>query len=174
MDEKTEVPGPTPAFSTGEAESMRLIRRSGAMVLTGICLVVAVGYTWMAFEMPGGSLESPGAGTWPRIVGVAWIAISVIAFAESFKRIQVSPQDLMPTGETLGLVLKFFAATVVYVVAIPFLGVYISSSVYAVYTIRLMRQRWTLKSIVIGVIFGVTASFIFVELLEVRLPSVPW
>lgn len=174
MDEKEDSPASTPTFPAGEAEPGPLVRRLGATIITVISLVVAVIYTWMAFDMPGGSLASPGAGTWPRIVGVAWILISASSVLESFKRVQVGPQDLLPSGDTLALVLKFFAATVLFVIAIPFLGIYISSSAYAMYTIGIMRQRWTIKTVIIGVIFGLGASFVFVELLEVRLPSFPW
>lgn len=174
MEEKSDGTAATPALSQSDAETAPFVRRLGATIITSLSLIVAMVYTWMAFAMPGGSIESPGAGTWPRIVGSGWIAISVISVAQAVKRVQVSPRDRMPTGDTLALVLKFFAVTVLFVIAIPWLGVYISSSAYAVYTIGLMRARWTVKSAVIGVIFGVSASLMFVELLEVRLPSFPW
>lgn len=150
------------------------IRRLGSVVICSASLSVAAFYTWMAFDMPGGSFSSPGAGTWPRIVGTAWIVISLIALFESLKAVRVSPQDLLPTGDTAKRVLTFFGMTIVYVLSIPFVGIYIANTVYAVCSIKFLKSTWNIKATLIGALLAIAISLTFVEVLEVRLPAFPW
>ncbi|NLS09686.1 tripartite tricarboxylate transporter TctB family protein [Nesterenkonia sp. MY13] len=149
-------------------------RRSGSVVFATLSLVLAVGYVWMAFDMPNGTSGDPGPGTWPRVTGIAWVGISVLALIESLKVVRTAPADLFPTGKSLKLVAFFSAATVAYVILLPILGAYIVSSVYMFYVIGLLRSKWDIRGGIYAVVFGVGASLIFIELLQVRLVAFPW
>lgn len=149
-------------------------RRPGASVLAAVSLVVSIGYVLMAFDMPGGSMSNPGPGMWPRTIGIAWVAISVIALAESLRPAPTAESDLFPSGKKLKLVLLFSASTLSYVVAIPIIGIYMSSGLFAIVIMGIMQEKWTIKTVIYGILFGGGVSFIFVEILSVRLPGFPW
>lgn len=149
-------------------------RRPGGIAMAVISLALSIGYLLMAFQMPFGSSGDPGPGMWPRIVGVGWVLISAVAVIDSLKKTAVSNEDPFPRGEKLRLLLLFIASTIAYVVLIPFIGAYFTAPIYTFFLIGLLRGKWDIRAAIYGVIFGVPVSFIFIELLQVRLTAFPW
>lgn len=152
----------------------QIVRRPGGIVLAILSLVISLGYASMAFDMPGGSISDAGPGLWPRIVGVAWIAISVLAVAESLRSAPTAAADFLPTGSKLKTVGVFSASTVLFIIAIPYLGVYSAACIYASVVIAVLRNRWDWRAFAYGIAAGLATSYIFIELLEVRLTQFPW
>lgn len=142
---------------------------------TGVVgLVVAAGYTVESFRIPAGQAATPGAGLFPRVVGFAAMAISVLVVLEALCSKDAQGTVEMPRGGRARLVVAFFAATTLFVVVLPFVGQYIASALYLVATVRLLSTISWFKVIVYSVVLSVATSWVFIALLGVQLPAGFW
>jgi len=140
------------------------------MIFGGASLLIAVGYLVEALGMPRGTSEHPGPGVWPLAVGVAWIVISILVIAEAVVLREIGGEIELPTGRERRNVLIFLAVTVAFVVVLPVLGQYIAASLYAVAVVKLLSTVSWARAVGYGVLLGAGISFVFITLLQIRLP----
>lgn len=166
----------TPVGGAEDSRRGRLVGRidqlRGARILFGIVsLMVAVGYLVMALGMPQGSRAQPGPGMWPVAVGAAWLVISLIVILEAALSSQVEGALDLPIGVYRRDAIIFFAATVAYVILMPLLGQYISSSLYCITLVKsLSRLPWW-RVLVYALVMALGVSWVFLNLLQIRLPE---
>ncbi|MCU1412397.1 MAG: hypothetical protein JWR04_3104 [Rhodoglobus sp.] len=169
----------TPSTPEEQPGKLRLISwsqmgrvRQGRLILGVLLLLVAVGYTYQAFQIPPGALDRPGAGFFPRIVGFVAIAIMLILILESVFSTQKTEDDLeLPQGEKLRLVIIFFFGTLAFVLLLPILGQYITGAVYSVAMIKFLGKTPWWRAVLWGVVLSAGIAFIFINLLLVSLPQ---
>ena len=122
-------------------------------------------------------MEESGAGFYPQLIGVAFIAVSLAASIEAWvisRRAahESAPVDKHPAdGRHRRAAVLTFVLMVAYVLALPLLGQYICAVIFLILAIRLIRRMSWMKSTLFGVLLGIATSALFVEVLGVQLPS---
>jgi len=151
------------------------LRRRGRLVIGALGLLVSAGYTWQAFEIPVGTLAKPGAGLYPRGVGIVAIVISFIVVIEAILAKASTDEEVeFPRGVQLRLVLIFFGLSCLYVIVLPILGQYLAASLYSIAMIKFLSPHGWIRSILYGVAAAVTISWLFITLLSIQLPRGIW
>lgn len=142
-------------------------------VVSGILLLLAIGYFTRADVYAFGSLERPGPGVWPVAVGLAAIVIFAIALIESLlkhedgKAVEVE----LPSGVDARRALRFTVVTVLYVLSfIPF-GFLYPTLVMTAYLLRKLAEYSVSKSLVLSGVFVGAIYFAFVRGLGARFPQ---
>jgi len=162
----------SPADTTRTARPALGSKRKGRLVVGGVGLVLGLWYTWYTWaNVPMGTQDRPGAGVFPLAVGIAMIAVSILALAEAWLTDAVSGEVTFPKGEKRRVLLLMGVALIAFVGLYQFLGQYIASSLFLIAGLSLLGNRSMVRNIVYGTAIGVVLSAFFMELLSVRLPE---
>jgi hypothetical protein len=145
-------------------------QRRGRMIIGGVSLLIGAGYFWQAVMMPQGSPGQPGPGVWPSAVGGAWILISILVIVEAAVSVQVGGEVDLPTGVERRNVVLFFVFTTIFVILIPIAGMYLASIAYVIAMLKLTSQLPWWKIILFGAGIGFIIPFLFIFVLQIRLP----
>jgi hypothetical protein len=114
--------------------------------------------------------DGPQAGYFPFYIGLLICISTAVIF---FRALAARAQKTFVTREALGLVMKMLVPSIIYVVAVRFLGIYVSSTVFIVFfMIWLGKYSWA-KSLAVGL--GTSAVFflMFEVWFSVPLPKGP-
>ena len=167
LSEISEQATAAPSFS-------RDPKRLGRAVIGVVALLASIGYLVMALRMPLGTMASPGPGTFPTGVGILAIICSLIVIGESVIGKSESGTVSWPKGHELKLCGIFMGSLLGYVLLLPLLGHYVTSSIYVFAFLRFAgRLSWT-RSAIVGLIMGAGLTFVFTELLDIALPLGIW
>ena len=149
---------------TRGAVSERAVGAATAIVffLIGVVMIVdnyKIGAGWAP--------EGPEAGYFPLRIGVIiCVAAAVVLYQELFRR-QGAPRIFVTIGR-LRHVLAVLLPTIVYVLAIKFLGIYVASAIFIGAFMRVMDRFGWLKTVVISV--GVSAALFWLFELQFTVP----
>lgn len=146
-------------------------KRTGRAVLGIVGVAVSGGYLSMALAMPMGGPGSPGPGRFPMIVGIAAVLISLLVIGEAFFTSGIGGEIELPRGKEAKNVIGFAVLTTAFILLLPLLGQYIGSTLYFMTMIWFLGRIAWWKVLLYGLIAGVGTSFVFIELLSVRLPA---
>lgn len=148
--------------------------RIGRAVAGGIGVLFFGAYLNLALQMPQGSPGSPGPGSFPVVVGITAIGISLLLILEALFSPKSASGDMgFPRSKMLVRVLSFVGMSVGYIVLIPFLGQWIGSVVFITLAVKMLSTLPWWKSALIGVLSGVLISAFFIEVLGLMLPTGP-
>jgi putative tricarboxylic transport membrane protein len=156
----SEVPqGAGPSYRTLEIATAILFLVFAAIVIAGS---ISVGIGW--------GPEGPRAGFFPFYVGLTIVIASTVNLVRAFA---LDPRPLFAEWGQLRQVLSVVAPTTVYVLLIPYLGLYLSSFLLIGLFMRwLGGYRWSLvAAVAIGV--PVLAFILFEKWFLVPLPKGP-
>ena len=133
------------------------------LALIGIYGSIKVGIGWGA--------EGPRAGFFPFYVSLAVL----ISCAVNLAKIMLSPDDgsLFAEWGQIRQVLAVVAPTAIYVAAIPFLGIYVSSALLIIAFMKWLGNYNWLKSIAVGVVVPILTFLMFEIWFLVPLPKGP-
>ena len=139
------------------------------LLLGGSGLVLAVGYLWMAFKLPFGTLDQPGAALFPVVVGIVWAAASLITLREGWK-MNRAEQIEMPAGPdrkrllgTIGLLLGYF-------LLLPVLGQIVTSTLFCTLLFRVLSKiSWT-RVIVYSLLMSAALNVVFIFTFKIPMP----
>jgi hypothetical protein len=145
--------------------------RLGRLVAGVLGVLVGIAYTVHSFAFPFGAASAPGPGVFPRIVGFAAIAISVLVVLESLLSGGPDGEVEFPRGAQLRSAAVFAAATVGLVLALPWVGQYVASAVYMVVMLRALSGLGWTRVIGYGVAIALGLSAFFIEVLRIQLPD---
>jgi hypothetical protein len=148
-----------PSHRTVEVSTAIAMVAFGAIVIYGS---LQVGIGWGA--------EGPKAGFFPFYIGVAIIIASV------FNALTAATQDarkLFADWSQLGSVLQIVIPTAIYVIAIPFIGIYVSSIVLIALFMKWLGRYGIVLSLVISVGVMVGTFLMFEKWFLVPLPKGP-
>jgi putative tricarboxylic transport membrane protein len=166
----------TQTQSTSNAWSAIGGQRRGRIIVGVLALVIFAGYTWQSFLIPFGSMSQPGAGMFPRVVGFAAIAISLVVIGEGmFARVPGEGVDL-PRGFELRQVVLFFGSTALFAMTLPILGQYIGGTLYSFALMSFLGKRkpgwlgWA-KLVAYALVIGVGVPWVFIHVLQLDLPE---
>lgn len=148
--------------------------RKGRMIAGAVTLVAGAVYTAHAFTLPMGTMAQPGAAVFPILVGAATLVISVITIAEARFTTKVTGEYERPADGRQKYVLGMAGAILGYLLLLPFLGQYLASALFGAVAVRLLRDGPWWRAALYGVLLGLVISYVFLELLGVRLPAGAW
>ena len=159
-DTQSQTRGGGPAHRWVEAGVALCMALFGVIVILGS---LEVGIGWGA--------EGPKAGFFPFYLGVLIIGASSANLARAL--IEVDPDALFADWSQLGQVISVVIPTTVYVLIIPWIGVYLASTLLiALFMKWFGRYRWSLTlTIAIGV--SVITYLMFEKWFLVPLPKGP-
>lgn len=146
-------------------------KRLGRVIAGLVFLLISAGYLVMAWDMPRGTLASPGPGLFPVGVGIAAVVISAYVLIEALLGKSESGPIDFPKGQGLKVSGIFVATLIAYILLLPFLGQYLASCLYAVAFIRFGGKVSWVRSVIVGAIIALGLTFVFQELLGLNLPS---
>lgn len=136
----------------------------------GIC-VLGIYIVWNALSYGYMRGVVPGPGFFPFWVGAALIGLSLVNLVRSLRGLEVLDVtfDLAGFYKTLGII----AATTVFILTAPFLGMLVGSGLYILATAFVIRPRWTAgfagKIVTIAILFPLFCYLLFAVYLGVPL-----
>jgi hypothetical protein len=119
----------------------------------------------------GWGLDGPQAGYFPVLIGAALIAAALINAAQAL-RTRADAETFVTHGQFKS-VATLAAPTFLYVAAIPWLGIYLSSAILAIGFMRYLGGSDWMRSIVFGVCVAVVSFVLFDKWFLVSLPKGP-
>lgn len=178
---------------TGDATQRSLKLQRQRLIMGAVSLVVAVVYTQQSTHLNFGSLDRPGAGTFPLLLGVLFIIASIVAIVEPLRAIRrgggrdATIVDVMGgeeiseavagTKETGGdprRVVWYFAWLVGYVVVLPVLGFTITNAVFIVGVALTLGVRLSVRSrinaVIVGLLISALVTWFFQSFLGAGMP----
>ncbi|MFD5225984.1 tripartite tricarboxylate transporter TctB family protein [Microbacterium sp. NPDC058342] len=146
-------------------------KRTGRAVIGLVGVAVSGGYLSVALGMPMGGAGTPGPGRFPMIVGIAAIIISLLVIGEAVLSSAGGGEIELPKGREAKNVIGFAVLTIAFILLLPLLGQYIGATLYFMAMIWFLGRIAWWKVMLYGLIAGIGTSFVFIELLGVRLPA---
>lgn len=148
----------------------RLSKRTAYLVVGGAALAIAAGYGALALQLPFGKLDQPGAAVFPIVVTAIMAIAGVATLVEGW---QMEPSALveLPAGQDLRRVAVLVTALVGYLVLLPWLGHWISSTLFLVATMRLLSHYTWVRVWATALVVAAAFEGLFVRLLQVPMPS---
>ncbi len=133
-----------------------------ALVLSILYLIGALGY-------PMGTMEQPGPGRYPVLVGALLIIASIGSLAHNLWKPATGTLSL-PKGRNLVRVLTIIAGTFAYVVLLPYTGHLIAAVVTVFIVLQTMGLSSWLWKIGFTVLIALGSYYLFDVILNVPLP----
>jgi putative tricarboxylic transport membrane protein len=134
--------------------------------------LLGVGYLAGSLALPVGTVEQPGAGVFPRIVGILILCLSIpglIGALKSRDTGQQTNESIFPQGKDLARVVAITGTILLFVLCLPLLGYGICSAFLMGSVLRLMgMNRW--NKIIIIAILTAGASYGLFAVLDIPLP----
>jgi hypothetical protein len=147
----------------------RLQKHKGYIAIGAGGLVLAAGYLGMSVQLPFGELARPGASLFPIMVGVILVFASLSTLWEGW-RTPMSEQVEFPVRHDRLRLLVLVGALFVYILALPWLGQIIASSLFLILLMRVLSDVGWPRVIVYSLIISGTLYAVFVRLLNVPMP----
>ena len=144
-------------------------KRAGYLVAGGAGLLIAAGYLAMSMELPFGRLDQPGIAVFPVIVGCVLVVASLIAIWEGLK-LDPGVRIEIPTGADLKRLLCLVALLVAFLIALPLLGLLISSTIFCTLLMRCLSNLGWPRVIAYSCVMCGGLYAVFIILLKVPLP----
>ncbi|PJJ63741.1 tripartite tricarboxylate transporter TctB family protein [Compostimonas suwonensis] len=144
-----------------------------SVTVTG-CLFLALSaiYLVQAFGYDVGTLDQPGAGLFPIIIGCGMVAASIGLIGESI-RLPREQFVVWPLASYAFRLVVVLLASIVYIAAIPTIGQFLAGFVLCVAMLFAMRsKRWWL-TVLLSIVFSAGVEFLFGTVLSVPLPAGP-
>jgi len=115
----------------------------------------------------GWAADGPQSGYFPFRIGVILCVAALVVFIKSFFG-KTRDHAIFVSWERLKLVLLVLVPTIVYVLAIEFVGIYVASAVFIAAFMRVMDKRSWFKVILISV--GVSAALFWLFEIQFLVP----
>lgn len=147
----------------------RLQKRTGYLAIGAGGLVLSAGYLGLSVQLPFGELARPGASLFPIMVGVILAFASLSTLWEGW-RTTVAEQVEFPVGRDGLRLLVLVGALFVYILALPWLGQIIASSLFLILLMRVLSDVGWPRVIAYALIISGTLYVVFVRLLSVPMP----
>lgn len=136
-----------------------------------VVVVIGATFTLAALSLDLGSLQSPGPGMWPTVVGVTVIllgAVSALSPDFEIEALDTSRKEYLLAGLA-------FAEVLVAVAAFWFLGYFAAAFVAVALMARTFSKASWRQLLVVAVIFGAVVQFFFGSVLALPTPMpLPW
>jgi len=146
-----------------------LRKRNAYLVIGGFGLFFTAGYLGMSFQLPFGQIHQPGAAVFPIIVGVTLMLASLITMWEGWQMDKAERVDL-PAGKDRKRLVSLIVLLVGYFIAMPYLGQFISSTLFCIFLMRVMSELSWQRIVAYSMLMSIVIYFVFMFLLKVPMP----
>ncbi len=147
----------------------RLQKRKGYLALGAGGLVLSAGYLGMSLQLPFGNLARPGASLFPIAVGIILAFASLSTLWEGW-RTPVAEQVEFPAGEDALRLLVLVGALFVYILALPWLGQLVASTLFLIMLMRVLSDAGWPRVIAYALAVSCILYVVLVRLLNVPMP----
>lgn len=151
------------------------LRATGLTVFLGVLVVIMAIYTQMAMEMQWQTKAGRiGPGYFPRIVGVATVALCVLAAVRSLRPntdAQYEEDEENPLGHHPRALLVLILAALGFVVVLLPLGAIVASGVFLLGTLWFLDRRHPKRNVAIAVLFPLCLYLLLQVALNAGLPK---
>lgn len=149
-------------------------KRRGRLMIGSAGVVLGLAFLVASRDYALGTAGQPGAGVFPLIVGIGFVAVSVLTCMEALFTKAVTGTVEWPTRDRWWVMAAFALCMVAYVVLLPYLGQYICSVLFMTASLRILGRRPWPACLLGGVASGLTLSYVFINLLSAVLPTGPF
>ena len=153
-------------------KSASLQKRNAYLVIGGGGLLLAAGYLGMAFQLPLGRLDQPGAAVFPIIVGATLIVASLATMWEGWK-IDRAERAEFPAGADRKRLLGLLGLLLSYFLVLPWVGQFIGSTLFCILLMRLLSDLGWARIVAYSLALAIALHVAFVILLKVPMPRSP-
>lgn len=126
-------------------------------------------YLWLAFQLPMHTLNGPGAGFFPVLIGAALIIFGIVA---SFQPGGLLAGELF-RGESHRRIFAVLAAMVLFCLLLTRLGYIVSGTLIMLAALKQFNVSWKAAT-AIAVVSAVATYGLFVSILGLQLPHGSW
>ncbi|MBX3519760.1 MAG: tripartite tricarboxylate transporter TctB family protein [Xanthobacteraceae bacterium] len=119
----------------------------------------------------GWSFDGPKAGFFPFYVGLLVIAAALITLFNEWSNKET--KKIFAEWDQLKQVLSVAAPTLVYVIAIAFLGIYVSSAILIAYFMTVISSFSVVRTALVAILVPLITFFVFEKWFLVALPKGP-
>jgi putative tricarboxylic transport membrane protein len=134
-----------------------------AIALSTLYFITALGY-------PMGTLDQPGPGRFPVFIGGFLVIASTGSLIYDWFRPR-SGELSLPKGAGLGRVLSITAATIAYVILLPYIGHVLAAVIIVFVVLQTMGLSNWLTKIAVTAAMALGSYYLFDVLLQVPLPK---
>jgi len=147
--------------------------RAPSAIAGAVGAVVALPYTVLAVRYGLGTLDDPGAGFYPVVVGALLLLACIGTAVEAIAR-RPDTAVAWPSGIARVRMLALVAASVGYVVLLPYAGHPVAGTLVTLAALQVMGLRgWPLK-LALALAVGLGSHYLFAVVLGVPLPRGAW
>lgn len=135
-------------------------------------LLVGIGYLSAGWEQPLGTLERPGDGFFPLIVGAVFSLLSLVALIQSLRPVE-GPATVtvdFPRGADLRRVSWITTSLVLFAALFRILGFHLCTAALMVAVLRIISPWKWLKIVLVSLVLTLLSFLLFQKLLGVPLP----
>jgi putative tricarboxylic transport membrane protein len=148
-------------------------KRKGYLVMGGGGLFAAAVYLGLAFRLPFGEMDQPGAAIFPVVVGVILMVASLATMWEGW-RLDRDEQVDVPAGADLRRLLSLIGSLLGYFLTLPWLGQIISSILFCTLLMRVLTDLGWTRIVAYSLMISISLYSVFVMLLKVPMPRGIW
>jgi len=134
--------------------------------------IASVLYLWHAIRLPYGSMQSPGAGLFPTIIGSALVAITLYLSVRTVIKPNQGNSVIISRGD-ISRASIVFGMMLFYILALPILGHLLACGFFFVVCARTTGLTDWNRLIIASILVPAVTAFVFHVLLEVPLPLFP-
>lgn len=146
----------------------------GWLIGTSSCLLVlSVTYLAFCFQYPLGSLEQPGAGLFPLLVGIVLVGLNLTFLVQILRaRKRLHPEvEPFPTGRDAGRVVLLAGSLVLFALCVKPFGYMICAAGLLAAAFRLLGPWGWIRILIVSLATVVLATYLFTHFLGVSLPK---
>ena len=148
-------------------------KRKGYLVIGGCGLAAAAVYLGLAFRLPFGEMDQPGAAIFPVVVGLILMFASLTTLWEGW-RIDRNEQVDLPAGADLRRLLSLIGLLLGYFLALSVLGQIISSMLFCALLMRSLSDLGWTRIAAYSLVISISLYALFVVILKVPMPRGIW
>lgn len=132
-------------------------------------MLLASAYLAMAFRLPFGQMDRPGAAIFPVIVGAIFALGSFAAVLEGWNMDRAERVDL-PSDDGVKQIAGLLASLFAYFMLLPWLGQLLASFLFCMALMRMLSNVSWPRIISYSALLSAAVYVVFIELLKVPMP----
>ena len=155
---------------TTETEPVRrpeLSRRTGAVVLAAVLVLIGAGLLWSALSAAGGDLGLQSPRLAPVVISAAWVVVAAAYLVVQLRTREPAPEEKPGWWSPAGVAVSLAG----FAVALEYSGFVVSAAVFIVVVSRVLGSRHLVRDVIVAVLLPTAVYLAFTRLLDIFLPA---
>ena len=144
--------------------------------VVGLVVVLVAGlYLTLALALPYGTTARPGAGFFPRLVGIFACVVGIVTCVQAFRAPVRAPtaREDAPDAAARNRALSTVVVLIAFCVLMPWIGYPLVAFAFVTVLLQRLGSAWRAAALT-GVVTAAVSFYVFGVLLDVPLPRGPW